>query len=44
MVFADYMYQDIYQGSFNFSTGAVGSSANNTFHSQGFMIGNAINF
>jgi hypothetical protein len=44
LVFADYMYQEVYQGGFNFGTGGVGSSANNTYHSQGIVIGNAIAF
>jgi len=44
LVFADYMYQEVYQGGYNFGTGGVGSSANNTYHSQGIVIGNAIAF
>ena len=43
-VYADYLYQEMTQGGFNFVTGGVGSNANNTFHSQGVVIGNQITF
>src|SRR6202012_4529769 len=40
IVFAEYMYQDVYQGGVNLITGANGSGASNTLKSQGVMIGN----
>jgi hypothetical protein len=43
-VFAEYLWEDQYQGNFNFGTTSVNSGANNNFHSQGFTIGNIINF
>jgi hypothetical protein len=43
-LFAEYLWEDQYQGNFNFQNSAVNSSANNNFHSQGFTIGNIINF
>jgi hypothetical protein len=43
-VFAEYLWNDQYQGSLNFVTGAIGSNANNNFKSQGFLIGDVVNF
>jgi hypothetical protein len=43
-VFGEYQYVDQTQSGFNFATGAVGSSANNTVKGQGFLIGNIVNF
>lgn len=43
-VYAEYQYQTIYQGDFNFITNAAGSNANNTIKSQGLLIGNIVNF
>jgi hypothetical protein len=43
-VFAEYLWNDQYQGARNFITGALGSNANNNIKGQGFMIGNQINF
>jgi predicted porin len=43
-VYAEYMYEDQYQGDFNMTTGAVGSNANNEARAQGFLIGNAVRF
>jgi hypothetical protein len=43
-VYAQYQYDTLYQGAFNFITGAIGSPANNTAKSQGFIIGNNITF
>jgi hypothetical protein len=47
-VFAEYLWNDQYQGARNFLTGAIGSSAgagaNNNFKSQGFLVGNVVNF
>jgi hypothetical protein len=46
--YAEYMYQDIYQGGVNMVTGAFGTAAgsnlNNTIRSQGVLIGNVVNF
>jgi hypothetical protein len=42
--FAEYMWQDVYQGGVNMITGAVGSNANNEARSQGLLIGNVVNF
>ncbi len=44
VVLAEYQYQTLYQGSFNFITGSIGSNANNTISSQGFLVGNVVNF
>ena len=44
VVYAEYQYQSLYQGSFNFITGGIGSGANNTISSQGFLVGNVVNF
>jgi len=44
LVFADYMYQEVHQGGFDFVTQAIGTSANNTYHSQGIILGNQISF
>jgi hypothetical protein len=43
-VWAEYMYQDIYQGGVNMISGALASNANNDIKSQGVMIGNVVNF
>src|SRR5262249_26283187 len=43
-VYAEYQYQTVYQGDFNFITNAPGSGANNTIRSQGLLIGNVVNF
>jgi hypothetical protein len=43
-VFAEYLWNDQYQGSLNFVSGAIGSNANNNFKSQGFLIGDVVNF
>jgi hypothetical protein len=44
LMYAEYQYQTLYQGGFNFITGGIGSGANNTISSQGFLIGNVVNF
>jgi len=43
-VYAEYMWQDIYQGGVNLITGALGSGANNEIRSQGILLGNVVNF
>jgi hypothetical protein len=47
-VFAEYLWNDQYQGARNFVTGAfgtqAGSGANNTIKGQGILIGNVVNF
>jgi hypothetical protein len=43
-VWAEYMWQDQYQGGVNQITGAIGSNANNEIRSQGFLIGDVVNF
>jgi predicted porin len=43
-VWAEYVWQDIYQGGVNQITGAVGSNANNDIKSQGVLIGDVVNF
>jgi hypothetical protein len=47
-VFTEYLWEDLYQGSNNFLTGAVGTAAgsglNNNYKTQGFLIGNVVNF
>jgi len=43
-VFGEYLWEDMYQGGNNFLTGAAGSNANNNIKSQGFLIGNVVNF
>jgi hypothetical protein len=43
-VFAEYLWQDQYQGAFNFVTGGIGSNANNNFKTQGFLVGDVVNF
>ncbi len=43
-VWAEYMWQDIYQGGVNQITGAVGSNANNDIKSQGVLLGDVVNF
>ena len=44
VVYAEYQYQTLYQGAFNFITGGIASGANNTISSQGFLLGNVVNF
>jgi hypothetical protein len=43
-VFAEYLWNDQYQGDRNFLTGAIGSGANNNIKGQGFLVGNMVNF
>jgi outer membrane protein OmpU len=43
-VFGEYLWEDIHQAGFNFNTNANGSPLNNTVKSQGFLLGNVINF
>ena len=44
IVYVEYQYQSVYQGDFNFITNSIGSNANNTIRSQGFLVGNVVNF
>ncbi len=44
IVYAEYQYDTQYQGAFNFVTSAIGSPANNTVKSQGFLLGNMVTF
>jgi hypothetical protein len=48
IVYAEYLWNDQYQGANNFVTGAVGTAAganqNNNIRGQGFLIGNVVNF
>ncbi|HEX4171084.1 MAG TPA: hypothetical protein VHY82_01250, partial [Acetobacteraceae bacterium] len=44
IVYAEYQYDTQTQGNFNFVTSAIGSSANNTVKSQGFLLGNVVTF
>jgi len=44
VVYAEYQYQTLRQTGFDFITGSAGSSADNTIKSQGFLVGNVINF
>jgi predicted porin len=44
LVYAEYQYQNLKQSDFNFITNATGSSANNSIMSQGFVLGNIVNF
>jgi predicted porin len=44
IVYTEYQYQTVYQGGFNFITNSIGSNANNTIRSQGFLVGNVVNF
>ena len=44
IAYIEYQYQSVYQGNFNFITGSIGSNANNTIRSQGFLVGNVANF
>jgi hypothetical protein len=48
MAFAEYTWNDQYQGARNFITGAVGTAAgsnlNNNIKGQGFLIGNMVTF
>jgi hypothetical protein len=43
-VFAEYLWNDQYQGARNFVTGTLGSGANNNIKGQGFLVGNVVNF
>jgi hypothetical protein len=43
-VYAEYQYNTLYQGGFNFVTSGIGSNANNTATSQGILLGNVVNF
>ena len=43
-VYAEYQYDTLYQGGFNFVTSAIGSVANNNARSQGLLVGNVVNF
>lgn len=43
-VYAEYQYDTLYQGGFNFVTSGIGSAANNNVRSQGLLIGNVVNF
>jgi hypothetical protein len=43
-VFAEYLYETVHQAGFNMNTNANGSPFNNTAESQGFLLGNVINF
>jgi hypothetical protein len=44
MVYAEYLWNDMYQGGVNQITGAIGSGANNEIKGQGFLIGNNMTF
>ncbi len=44
VVYAEYQYQTLYQSDFNFITGSIGSTTNNNIKSQGFLLGNVVNF
>ncbi len=44
IVYGEYLWQDVYQGGVNMVTGATGSNANNEMRSQGFLVGNVVNF
>jgi hypothetical protein len=44
LVYAEYQYQNLHQSDFNFITNSIGSSANNSIMSQGFVLGNIVNF
>jgi hypothetical protein len=43
-VYAEYQYDELYQGAFNFISGALGSGANNTIKAHGFVLANVVNF
>ncbi|MEJ0015814.1 MAG: hypothetical protein WDN25_04470 [Acetobacteraceae bacterium] len=43
-VYAEYQLQDITQSNFNFITNSIGSNANNNIRTQGFVLGNIVNF
>jgi hypothetical protein len=43
-VYAEYLWNDMYQGGVNQITGAVGSGANNEIKGKGFLIGNNLTF
>jgi predicted porin len=44
LVYAEYQYDELYQGAFNFISGANGSGANNTIKAHGFVLANVVNF
>jgi hypothetical protein len=44
LIYAEYQYQTLRQTGFDFITNTNGSNANNTIKSQGFLIGNVVNF
>jgi hypothetical protein len=44
MVYAEYLWNDMYQGGVNQITGAIGSGANNEIKGQGFLVGNNMTF
>jgi hypothetical protein len=44
MLFAEYLWNDVYQGGVDQISGAVGSGANNEIKGQGFLIGNNLTF
>jgi hypothetical protein len=44
ITFAEYLWNDQYQGGNNFITGAINSNANNNIKGQGFLIGNMVSF
>jgi hypothetical protein len=43
-VYAEYLWNDIYQGGVDQISGALGSGANNEIKGQGFLIGNNLTF
>ncbi|MGO9996483.1 MAG: hypothetical protein ACLPKW_01875, partial [Acetobacteraceae bacterium] len=43
-VYAEYLWNDQTQNGVNQITGATGSGANNNIKSQGFVVGNVVNF
>jgi predicted porin len=42
--YAEYIWNDQYQGGNNFISGAINSNANNNLKGQGFLIGQMVNF
>jgi predicted porin len=44
LTYAEYLWNDQYQGANNFITGAINSNANNNIRGQGFLIGQMVNF
>jgi hypothetical protein len=44
IAYAEYQYQTLTQSLFNFVTNGIGSTANNNVRSQGFLLGNVVNF